>query len=148
MNIEKLSEKNMLKVFLDANVILEVLLRRNHYEEATEILQAGEQQHIHLFTSSSVIGFIAYWLIKENGLAKAKQSLLILMNMVHTLDLTHEQLYNSLMADFKDVEDGIQYFTATLHALDYFVTYNEADFRKASGSAKVLTPSGFLKVIS
>ena len=137
----------MLKVFLDANVILEVMLRRTHHADAAAVLKAGAQHHIDLFTSSSVVGFVAYWMIKDLGLQETKNLLKQLFDFVRVIDIKHEQLLYSLQAEFKDLEDGIQYYTAIQHELDYFATFNKNDFRRAMRSVKVLSPAELMKII-
>jgi len=138
----------MIKVFLDANVILEVMLRRAHHEDAAAVLKAGASHHIDLFTSSSVIGFVAYWMVKDLGLQQTKNLLTKMLDFVRVNDIGHEQLLNSLHSEFKDLEDGIQYYTASQHEMDYFATLNKNDFRRAAKSVKVVSPAELMKVIS
>ncbi|MBA3649330.1 MAG: PIN domain-containing protein [Chitinophagales bacterium] len=138
----------MIRAFLDANVILEVLLKRREYEAAANILKSGERHHINIYTSSSVIGFIAYWLIKEAGTKKTKDILTGLLGLIRIADISHEQLLLSLAADFKDIEDGIQYYTALQHKLDYFITLNKGDFRKAKGEVQIAAPAEVLKILT
>lgn len=138
----------MIKVFIDANVFLEVLLRRAKHEEAARLLKAGEQHLVQLFTSASVIGFIAYWMIKDLGLAKTKTLLMELLRFIRVLDVSHEQLLQTLQSNGKDIEDSIQYYTALQHGMDYLATFNGKDFRNIKGSVQVALPQQISKVIS
>jgi predicted nucleic acid-binding protein len=48
---------------------------------------------------------------------------------------------------FKDTEDGLLYFLANHHKLNYFITRNKKDFIYQVPSLPVLTPNEFIKVI-
>ncbi len=52
----------------------------------------------------------------------------------------------ALFSGFADLEDAVQYHTA-LHVkgMDYFITSNEKDFKKATSQLPVLTPKQFMK---
>lgn len=136
----------MIKVFIDANVFLEVFLQRKNHEAAAALLKA-DAHRLQLFTSASIIGFIAYWLIKETGVAKTKAALLQLTDFIQVVDISHEQLREALQSNFKDVEDGLQYFTAVQHNMNYFATFNKKDFRNGLGTIIVATPQEILKLI-
>lgn len=135
-----------MKVFIDANVFLEVFLQREKHEEAAALLKA-DAHRLQLFTSASVIGFIAYWLIKETGLLKTKSLLLQLTDFIRVVDISHEQLQEALQSNFKDVEDSLQYFTALQHGLDYLATFNKKDFRIIKGSVQVASPQEILRLM-
>jgi hypothetical protein len=58
-----------------------------------------------------------------------------------------ERIFTSaLHAGFSDLEDAVQYHTA-LHIKDinYFITSNIKDFKKATTQLPVLTPKQFVK---
>ena len=52
------------------------------------------------------------------------------------------------VSNFTDVEDAIQYYTATKNdGMDYFITRNIKDFKNFIPQLPVLTPTQFLKHI-
>lgn len=133
----------MIKVFIDANVFLEVFLQRENHEAAAALLKTNANK-LQLFTSASVIGFIAYWLIKKMGLQKTKATLLQLTDFIRVVDISHEQLQEALQSNFKDVEDSLQYFTALQHDINYLATFNKKDFKSNNGNIIAATPQEIL----
>lgn len=138
------AKKYMIKVFVDANVFLEVLLRRTEHAGAAALLKAGEEHQFRLFTSASIIGFLAYWLAKEMSVAKTKTLLLQLTQFITVLELSHEQVVHALQSDFKDIEDSLQYFTALEHRMDFIATFNKKDFKTAKGAIRIAAPQEIL----
>lgn len=69
------------------------------------------------------------------------------------LTLTYCQLANTsnaafrqaLRAGFTDLEDAVQYYTALeVKGIDYFITSNTKDYKKATVQLPVITPKEFL----
>jgi predicted nucleic acid-binding protein len=132
-------------VFVDANIVLEVLMRRSEYVASARILRAGEQGQMHLCISSSAIGFVAYWLRKEHGLAKTKEVLIGLLESLRIVDISHEYLIRALSSDFTDIEDAIQYYTALQHNIEFLITLDKKGFKQARDMTRVMTPRVFLR---
>ncbi len=52
----------------------------------------------------------------------------------------------ALHAGFLDLEDAVQYHTALqIKGIDYFITSNIKDYKKASAQLPVITPKQFIK---
>ena len=58
------------------------------------------------------------------------------------LPVTDRELGKALSSDFRDVEDGIQYFTAEYHGCEIIITRNKKDF--SYSRLRVLTPNEYL----
>ena len=133
------------KVFVDTNVILEHILRREKWAEANELFKLAEDGVIQCFLSSSSYYTLAYVLRKY---LSDKQKRIILgkylsLTSVLTTDANH--LTQGLISSFKDIEDAFQYYTA-LGKVDYFLTFNKKDFARYSlAQLEVYTPGEFLK---
>ena len=53
--------------------------------------------------------------------------------MCEVMDVTKQVINKSIVSDFKDFEDAIQYNCAlTLSTMDFIVTRNAKDFRKSA----------------
>jgi predicted nucleic acid-binding protein len=65
---------------------------------------------------------------------------------LHTIDLTDVNLDESLVSDFKDFEDAVQYQSALYVKADYIITRNQKDFKKSK--IPVRTPTEFLSQLS
>lgn len=133
----------MIKLFIDTNVILDVLLKRKFEDESLQILSLASSKNYKLSVSALSYVNIHYQLKKKFSeqecrllIAKTKKNLL-------TIDLTDLNLDRSLVSEFNDFEDAVQYQSALYVATDYIITRNKKDFKKSKIS--VLTPTEFLR---
>lgn len=135
------------KVFIDTNVFLDAYLERTEeWKDAETILQFAALKLITIFTSANNLVNTIYSLRKQNLTAA---EIIDLMD----LTLTYTQLVNTsnasfrqaLRAGFNDVEDAVQYYTALeVKGIDYFITTNIKDFKKATVQLPVINPKQFL----
>ncbi len=138
------------KVFIATNIFIDAYLERTgNWKDAEMILQYGAMEQITLFTSAVNIVSIMH-VIGKQQLNKAE-----IINLIE-LTLTYTQLVNTsnaafrqaLRAGFTDLEDAVQYFTALeVKGIDYFVTSNIKDLKKATVQLPVVTPKQFLSKI-
>jgi predicted nucleic acid-binding protein len=136
---------NKLKVFLDSDIILDVLLEREEfYQPSAKILDLGVQKKMSLFTSSISITNIGYILRKElKSSKKAMEYIKNLMEIIKILAVTEDVILKALKTDFNDFEDSIQYIVAKMNNVDFLVTRNTKDYRKAK--IQVLDSISFLE---
>ena len=135
------------KIFVDTNVFLDAYLHRTeNWKDSEAILQLAATEQITLFTSAINIVNVIYVLGKQ----KLNSS-----EIIDTIDLTltYSQLVNTsnaairqaLRARFNDLEDAVQYYTALeVKGIDYFITSNIKDYKKATIQLPVVTPQQFL----
>ncbi len=71
--------------------------------------------------------FYAYIFFK----IEAKKQLANLKVLTQVLPLTDKILDLAIASDFKDFEDGVQYFTALENAMDIILTRNKKDFKSS-----------------
>jgi predicted nucleic acid-binding protein len=136
------------KVFADANVYLELFLQRGSDWKGAEILfELAEQKQMEVYTSASNVLNLMYVMgthkLSRQKIIKHASALL----QHSTLVSPDNSVFGSALASgFLDLEDAVQYFTAmNVDDMDYFITSNTRDFKKASAQLPVLTPSQFLK---
>ena len=135
------------KVFIDSDVLLDVLLKRKpHYPDSQKILALVESNKIDGYTSSLIIANCYYIIENNNGKQVAERAIRKLRSIVNVLPLTDREIGESLNSNFKDFEDGVQYFVALNNDIDTIITRNAGDYKKAS--VKVLTPGEFLHLDS
>lgn len=135
------------KVFVDTNVFLDAFLERTeNWKDSEAILQSAAMEQITMFTSAINMVNIIYIL----GRQKLNSS-----EIIDTIDLTltYSQLVNTsnaafrqaLRAGFTDLEDAVQYYTALdVKGIDYFITSDIKDYKKATVQLPVVTPQQFL----
>ncbi|MEO7529981.1 MAG: PIN domain-containing protein [Sediminibacterium sp.] len=132
------------KVFLDANILLDFILKREDYEQSKTIIELAVSGDIQAFITPSIVHIVGYWLTKSYGNAKAKELLLTLLADVTVIDLPHEIAVNALHSKINDIEDALQYYTAIHHKLDYFISRDKQLQKQSIPVLSVYTPDEFL----
>ncbi len=133
------------KVFIDANILLDLSLKREKYDVAKEIIELAVNDKIKAFITPSIVHIVGYWLTKTYGNAKAKELLLTLLADVSVIDISHEIVLNALHSAIKNTEDALQYYTALHHKVDYFITQDKQLQKQSIASLPVYAPEEFLK---
>jgi predicted nucleic acid-binding protein len=133
------------KVFLDANILLDFLLKRSGYESSKDMIRLVIDKKIQAFITPAIVHIVGYWLTKSYGKAKAKELLLLLLADVHVIDANHQTTILALHSQIEDIEDALQYYTAIHHKLDFFIT-RDKNFQKVGlPSLPVCSIEDFLK---
>ncbi len=132
------------KVFLDANILLDFTLQREHYLISKKIIELAIDGDIQAFTTPAVIHIVAYWLTKHYGPKKAKELILSLLLSIRIIDASHEITVNALCSKMDDVEDALQYFTAMHHKMDFFLTRDKHLVKQAMPALPIFFPEYFL----
>ena len=132
------------KVFLDTDVILDLLTEREpHFEAAVELFLQIQDKTIQAYTSPVIIANIFYILNRHLGRQKAIQSLIKLKSLVKVLNCGDRVIELALSSDFKDFEDSIQYYTALENNIDILITRNVKDYKTAN--ITISTPLEYIK---
>jgi len=144
----------MQKVFLDTNIVLDVLgEREGFYEAAAKILTLADRKKIKVYTSASSISNTYYLLSKyENYLlskyenAKAAREKLRKFKLICNISITDDEVVEkAIHSDFKDFEDAMQYFSALATKCDIIITRNEKDFKNAL--VPVMNSESYLQMV-
>ena len=120
----------MKKLFVDTNIVLDVLAKRQpHYEEAAELFSLADKKEIALAVSSLTIANTGYTLLRQMDAANAKAVLRKLRLIVEILPLDDKIIGLALNDEgFTDFEDALQYFSALENGQDIIITRNLKDF--------------------
>jgi len=120
------------RVFVDSDVILDVALARQPFVEASKIvLSILENGRAIGFASSNSITNIYYVLRKSGGDLRAREFLFDLLKYITAVPTSHLDVLNALGSEFKDFEDGVQYYSAQSIQCECIVTRNIEDYRKS-----------------
>jgi predicted nucleic acid-binding protein len=136
-----------MKVLIDTNVALDVLLKRQSFLASSAQVLGLSKLGIGLFLSASTITDIYY--ITTRTLKNKKIAMVLLKNLLTTVDVaavTGNEIHQAVSLDWDDFEDAVQYVVGESIAVDYIVTHNKADF--GSASIPVVTPDELLKAIT
>jgi predicted nucleic acid-binding protein len=136
------------KVFADANLLLDFLLKRNNYDTAHAIIKKGVEGKIQLFTTPAVMHITAYWTTKAYGNSRAKELLLALLIDVQIIDCDHVTSLVALNSEIEDIEDALQYYTALKHQTEYFISADKKLKKSAIPQLPVYSADEFLSEIS
>ena len=134
----------MKKIFLDTNILLDFITGRDGFEEASIILQLGEENKVILSTSVLSMANTAY--VAKRGRTKEELYELLqgLSEIILTLSMNENQLKEALSVITPDFEDMLQYVCAKEHNCDAIITRNKKDFTYST--LPLYTPTEFLQI--
>jgi predicted nucleic acid-binding protein len=133
----------MEKIFVDTDIILDLLSKRvPFYMPSAMLFSLADKGHIKLFVSSLSFANLNYVLSRQYNASQARKLLLKFKTLVTVLAVNDKIIDLALSSDFKDFEDGIQYFIAIENNLKTFLTRNLKDFKVAQ--IPVMTAEQFL----
>jgi len=134
-----------MKVLLDTNVVLDVLLDRKDFSsQAKQIFHNCIYGIYEGCLSASAITDIFYMLsqVIEHPQSEIKK----LLNVVTVLDVTLNDCKYALDLGLDDYEDAVIYSVAKNNKIDIIVTRNTKDFPKTNYEIQVLEPKEFLEL--
>ena len=136
-----------MKVMLDTNVILDVLLDREPYsEDASRILALVEQSNIAGFVCATTITTIYYLLSKALGAKDANRHVKSLLALFTIAPVSRIVLEGALDAKFDNFEDAVIHESAFHAGAKCIVTRNIRDFKKSR--LPVLSPGEFMAMLT
>jgi len=120
------------QVFVDADVILDLLLAREPFFDASaELFLLFQEGRMEGFTSPVVFANLFYILQQGMPAREAFIALRKLRLLLGVLSVGETVVDRALASSFGDFEDAIQYYTAVARKLDAFVTRNKKDYKAA-----------------
>lgn len=137
----------MRKLFIDTNIVIDLLSRRAPYFEASAMLfSLADKKQIELTISSLTIANTSYVLLRQMDAGKAK-SILRKLRLIVTILPLDDKIVGLALNDenFSDFEDALQYFTALENGQDLIITRNLKDFKHSK--LPVMTAQQFIETI-
>lgn len=135
------------KVFLDANVLLDYILKRENYESSRMIFEMEDRHKVRLFISCSILHIVGHFLSKTLGSPLAKITIMKLLDHVKVVGGNHESTLMALESDFSDIEDSLQYHTALINKMDYLVSLDKGFQKFSSKKLPIVDVDSFLKSV-
>ena len=134
----------MNKVFLDTNVLLDIILAREGAERAKKIMAlAVQKKGIRVYASFLSMANIAY-ILRKNGNEACWQCIKELSKVCGVLPMTDAQMYDVLQGTpTLDFEDSLQIACADHASCDIIVTSNTRHFKPCT-DIPVFSPEEFL----
>lgn len=120
------------RIFVDADVILDLLLARDpFFSAAAHLFLLVQDGQIDGFTSSVTFANLFYVLRQQMPAPEAVTALRKLRLLLGVLAVDEKTIDRGLASSFADFEDAIQYNTALAHNVDAIVTRNKKDYKTA-----------------
>ena len=117
-----------MKIFIDTNIFLDLILKRKFYEEALIILNAVER---HLFEGVILdITILNIDYIAKTQVRNVRDFLTAINDIIMIQGADNHNIKTALEFDNSDLEDNVQYITAKQSHCDLIVT-NDKKFYKA-----------------
>jgi predicted nucleic acid-binding protein len=135
-----------LRVLVDTNVVLDVLLDRQPFaKDAAEIFALTEKSRIEGYLCSTTVTTIDYLLGQALPPAKAKEALRQLLDMFEIAPVNRPVLEQALRSGIADFEDAVLEQAARLILADAIATRNVKDFKNAS--VPILDPAELISTV-
>ena len=119
-----------MKVFLDTNIILDLLLERDGWKQSAKILSLQEKGALTICVSVLTMVNVAYVYRKTVGEDITVVNLKYLSSFLEVLPMDAAMLDCAIMAGGRDFEDTLQAIVAATAQCDAIVTRNVKDFAK------------------
>ncbi len=133
----------MKRVFVDTNVLLDVLVRREPFcRDSVQVWNLVESGRIEAFVAAISFGNCYYLVRKHVGKPQAEQAIRLLRGIFRPVDLTAKILNQAIDAGFSDFEDALQFHSAVHARVACILTRNPDHFPRAP--LPVLSPAEFL----
>lgn len=135
------------RVLLDANVVLDVLAKREpHYAASSAVWALAEERHITGMLAAHSVTTLHYLTAKYLGQQQAVVTLTKLLQVFDIAAVDQAVLRQALALNWADFEDAVQMAAAFNAGADYLVSRNPKDFK--GDLVPVLQPGDFLALFS
>jgi predicted nucleic acid-binding protein len=135
-----------MRVLLDTDVLLDVLLARAPFSEAAfKLLDMSQQRVFEAYISGISPVNIFYIARKAKGSDELRRALTQLLRTTRVCPLNHSILTDGLTSPIRDYEDAVQHACAVAAGLDAIVTRNLDDYKNAT--LPIFSPTDFLSHI-
>ena len=123
----------MSKILIDTNIVIDLLAKREpFYKSAAQLFSLADKQKLKLSISSLTFANTNYVLSRLKSTQEARMILRRLRVLIEVLQL-NDKLIDLALNDnnFKDFEDGLQYYTAIENEQDIIITRDLKGFRES-----------------
>lgn len=130
-------------VFVDTNVLLDVLARREpFYQDALRLWTLAERGELRALVSVISFSNLYYIVRKLRGRAAADRAMRLLRATFVPVALDEQLLDQAIGSSIKDLEDAVQFYSALRGDAACLITRNPRHF--PARDLPILTPSAFL----
>jgi predicted nucleic acid-binding protein len=138
-------EHFMNSLFIDSDVLIDLLAQRENYIEAAALMTIIEEKKAAGFTTPIVLANVDYIITKYSSKAKSRKAVKSLRKSLSILTMDEKIVDIALESEFPDFEDALQYYAAEKQGIDFIVTRNKKDY--ARGRLKVVTAQEYMNMV-
>jgi predicted nucleic acid-binding protein len=123
----------MRKILIDTNIVIDLLAKREpFYQSAAQLFSLADKRKLELSISSLTFANTNYVLSRLKSTQDAREILRRFRVLIKVLQL-NDKLIDLALNDknFKDFEDGLQYYTAIENEQDIIITRDLRDFKES-----------------
>ncbi len=136
----------MKKIFVDTNILLDVMLAREEFYSASSIIFAdAESRKINAYVSAISLNNMHFIMRKFAGKESALFYVRQVLNIFNVVPLDVSILKLAVDLPHKDFEDAIQTFSAVQVKADFIVTRDEKHF--SSEYVPILSPAQYVDLM-
>lgn len=134
----------MSKLLIDTNVVLDLLSKREpFYDSVAKMFSLADKNKLKLSISSLTFANTNYVLTRLKSAIESREILRRFRVLVQVLSLNDKIIDLALNdSNFKDFEDGLQYYTAIENGQNIIITRDLKDFKESK--IPVMTPEEYL----
>jgi predicted nucleic acid-binding protein len=137
----------MTNVFIDTNVLLDVLARREpFYPDSAAVWALAESGKIKGLISAVSVTNTSYIVRRLRDARTARRAVILLRDVFTPVAFDEQVINQAIDSGIPDFEDAVQYFSAVRAKADCIVSRNPSHFPRAD--PPVLTPTEFLAAYS
>lgn len=120
------------RVFVDADIILDLLLSRQPFlSAARSLFLLIQKKGVEGYTSPLILSNLFYILRKGSSGPQAVSTLRRMRLILRVLPMDERTVDLALASSFTDLEDAFQYYAAVDQNLDALITRNKKDYRSS-----------------
>ena len=136
-----------MRLVLDTNVVLDVLLERAPFDaDGVKVMSAVETGAAEGFLCATTITTIHYLTAKAVGRKVAEKHIAVLLRIFRIAAVTESVLSSALGSKAKDFEDAVLLEAARTVSADVIVTRNPSDFQKSAGIS-IHMPADIVRIL-
>lgn len=136
-----------LRLLIDANIVLDVLAKREpHYTTSAAVWTLVEQGQVEGLLAAHTVTTLHYLVVKHLAQFQAHLIMTKLLHVFNIAAVDRGVILQALALGWKDFEDAVQMAAAFNSQADYLVTRNPKDFKDEL--VRVLQPGELLALIS
>lgn len=132
----------MKKLFLDTNIVIDLLDKREPFcYDAVRLFTMAYNKKVQLLVSPMTYATTSF-LLRKHGTAEVRRLLNNFRLLSRVTTANERTVDESLISQFVDFEDALQYYSALTAKADAIITRNKKDF--ANSKIPVMTADEYL----